>query len=270
MFSLRLVFKASLALLVYLVPSTRVVVAQQQDVENATLMTSNDDTTDFSLLMTNYNALREEGQGFYLAQASVLFQNPGGIAPRAVGLHWMCDLEFLSDDATNNFGYVGRIVGYFLGATLEDAVAKGAQNASGEKHTHSVSAVLVPTLNIFDGQIHGTHDNYVFRYWDDGSSTLPLLGWEGDSPNADTGALSASGTLTKITTEEAAKYLGMDVVDMTPAACSMEYKAVWNATNVWDSYYNSINTSAAIEHATMDIVMKSIMTVPVIIGLVVY
>ena len=264
MFSLRLVFKASLALLVYLVPSTRVVVAQQQDVENATLMTSNDDTTDSSLLMTNYNALRKEGQGFYLAQASVLFENPGVNAPGAVGLHWMCDLEFLSDDATNNFGYVGRIVGYFLGATLEDAVANGAQNSSGEKHTHSVSAVLVPTLGIFDGQIHGTHDNYVFRYWDDGSSTLQLLGWEGDRPDAGTRAFSASGTLTKITTEEAAKYIGMDGADMTPAACSMEYEAVWNATHIPDP----IDTSAAIEHATMNIVMKSIMTVAVISGLV--
>ena len=266
MFSLRPVFKASLALLIFLVSSTSVVVAQQQDVENATLATSNDDTTDLSLLMTNYNALREEGQGFYLAQASASFENPGvNISGHGgVGLHWMCDLEFSSNNATNSYGYVGRIVGYFLGATLEDAVANGAQNSSGEKNTHSVSAVMVPTLGIFDGQIHGTHDDYVFRYWDDGSSTLPLLGWEGDSPNADTGALSASGALTKITTEDAAKYLGMDVADMTPAACSMEYEAVWNATHVPDP----IDTSAAIEHATKDIVMKLIITVPVIIGLV--
>ena len=137
----------------------------------------------------------------------------------------------------------------------------------------SISAVLVPTLGIFEGQFHHTHDDLVIRYRDDGSSTLPILGLEGHDegdmqPNSDTSAWSGSGTLTKITTEEAAKYLGMDVEDITPAACSMEYKAVWNATNVWDSYYNSINTSAAIEHATMDIVMKSIKTVAIIIGLV--
>jgi len=234
MFSLRPVFKASLALLIFLVPSTSVVGAQQQDVENTTLTTSNDDNTDLSLLMTNYNALREEGQGFYLEEKLYLFETPGSAGGSSAVLHWWCDLEFLSNDATNKYGYVGRAVLYFLGSSLEDAVAKGAQNSSGEKHTRSLSAVLVPTLGIFDGQIHGTHDDYVFRYSDDGSSTLPLLGWEGDSPNVDTGALSASGALTKITTEEAAKYLGMDVADITPAACSMEYEAVWNATHVPD------------------------------------
>ena len=58
MFSLRPVFKASLAFFVFLVPSASVVFAQPV-VENATLMTSDDNNTDSSLLMTNYNALRE-------------------------------------------------------------------------------------------------------------------------------------------------------------------------------------------------------------------
>ena len=57
MFSLRPVLK-SLALLVCLVPSSSVVFAQQDDKK------SDDNNTDSSL-MTNYNALREEGQGFY-------------------------------------------------------------------------------------------------------------------------------------------------------------------------------------------------------------
>ena len=46
--------------------------------------------------------------------------------------------------------------------------------------------------------------------------------------------------MTKITTEAAAKYLGMDVADMTPAACSMEYEVAWNATHVPDPIDTSV------------------------------
>ena len=67
MFSIQPVFKSFLALFVFLVPSASVVFAQPV-IENATLMTSDDNNTDSSLLMTNYNALREEGQGFFLLE----------------------------------------------------------------------------------------------------------------------------------------------------------------------------------------------------------
>ena len=156
-----------------------------------------------------------------------------------VSLRWWCDLEFLSDDDTNNYGYVGRAVSYFLDSSLEDFVSQGVQIPSANKWALSVSAVLVPTLGIFEGQYHASHDDWVWRYWDNGSSTLPTLAWEGHdegdtSPNAKTSAWSGTGTYTKITTEEAAKYLGMDVADMTPATCSAEYEASWNATNAPD------------------------------------
>ena len=324
MFSLRSVLK-SLALLVSLFQSSSVVFAQQQqeDDDSATLMTSDDNNTDLSLLLTNYNALREEGQGFYLRETSNLHEKPNSLRTSFVGLNWWCDLEFSSEDATNNYGYVGRAVRYFLGSTLEDIAAQGAEVPQNKKQAFSVSAVMVPTLGIFEGQWHATHDDFVFRYWDDGSSTLPVLGWEGHdegdmSPNADTSAFSASGTITKITTEAAAELLGMDVSDMTPETCSTEYEAAWNATHVPDPIDTSVTTLeenvaqlqadnkellsriAAIEgsltangsgsgddgkatetsslspvtawykHDTTDIVVKSIMTVAIIIGLVAF
>ena len=159
-------------------------------------------------------------------------------------------------------------------------------------------------------------------YWDDGSSTLPVLSWEGHDEgdthhNADTSAFSGSGTFTKISKEEAAKYIGMEVTDMTPARCSMEYEVAWNGTHAPDPIDTSVTKLeenvfqleadnkellfriAAIEEsltangsgssgddgevtatsssspfmawyepATMDVIMKSIMTVAVIIGLV--
>ena len=90
-----------------------------------------------------------------------------------------------------------------------------------------------------------THDDWVIRYWDDGSATLPNLGWEGHdegdtSPNSNTSAVAVSGTFKKITTGEAAKFLGMDVEDLTPAACSMEYEAAWNATHIPDPVDTSV------------------------------
>ena len=122
MFSLRPVLK-SLALLVFLVPFSSVVFAQEDD-ENTTLMTS-DDNND-SPLMTNYNALREEGQGFYLVEVSTLYEKPDSVMVSSVIVFWWCDFEFSSDDANiENYGYVGRAVQYFVGATLEDAVAQG-------------------------------------------------------------------------------------------------------------------------------------------------
>ena len=120
MFSLRPLFK-SLAVLVVLVPSASVVFAQQEkDDEIATALMPSDNNNDSSSLpMTNYNALREEGQGFYLEEASDLFEKPDSGKTSFVGLYWWCDLEFSSNDAdTTNYGYVGRGVGYYLGSSI--------------------------------------------------------------------------------------------------------------------------------------------------------
>ena len=218
----------SLALLIFVVPSLSVF-AQQED--------END-----SSLMINYNALREEGQGFYLDAHTVglLYEEPGSVTVSPVMLSWWCDFEFSSDDVTNkNYGYVGRAVSYYLGSSEEEMAAQGAQISGKHKLAYSISAVLVPTLGIFEGQFHSTHDDWVGRYWDDGSSTLPVLGWEGHDEgdtrqNSVTSAWSGSGTMTKITLEAAAELLGMDVAVMTPATCSTEYEAAWNATHVQD------------------------------------
>ena len=110
----------------------------------------------------------------------------------------------------------------------------------------------------------------------------------------------------------------MDVADMTPATCSMEYEAAWNATHLPDPIDTSVTAleenvaqlkadnkelmsrivaieesltangsgsgddgeatatsssspfMASYEHDTMNIMMKSCMTVAVIIGLVLF
>ena len=233
MFSLRPVLK-SLAVLAFLFPSLSVFAQQEEESDN-------------SLFLTNYNAMREEEQGFYLVESSSLFEKPDSEEGSFVAVEWWCDLNFSPNDATSNYGYVGRAVIYFLGSTLEDIVGLGGQIPSSKKQALAISAVLVPTIGIFEGQVHDTRDDWSNRFWDDGSSTLPLLAWEGHdegdtSLNSNTSAWSSSGAFTKITTDEAAKYLGMDVADMTPATFSTEYEAAWNATHVPDPIDTNIAT----------------------------
>jgi hypothetical protein len=103
----------------------------------------------------------------------------------------------------------------------------------------SISAVMVPALGIFEGQSHAANDDLVNRFWDNGNSILPSIGWEGSdegdtSLNAATSDWSGAGKLTKITAEEAAKYLGTDESEMTPEICSKQYKIAWDATHKSD------------------------------------
>ena len=84
-----LVFKL-FAVLVLFVPLLSVVFAQEDEEGDAPP----------SLLLTNYNALREEGQGFFLAEHSILVERPDNVMTPIVSLRWWCDLEFLSDDDT--------------------------------------------------------------------------------------------------------------------------------------------------------------------------
>ena len=81
----------------------------------------------------------------------MLYEKPDSVLVPFVVLAWWCDLEYSSDDATNSYGYVGRAVGYHLGSTVEDAVAEGAEISQKKKQSWSVSAVMVPTLGIFEG-----------------------------------------------------------------------------------------------------------------------
>jgi hypothetical protein len=108
------------------------------------------------------------------------------------------------------------------------------QNSVKEK-PESISAIMIPALGIFEGQVHSAQDDNIFRFWD-GNSTLPLIGWEGHDegdthPNSETSARSTTAKYTQITSTEAAKYLGMDESEMKPGMCSKQYKEVWDETH---------------------------------------
>ena len=107
MFSLRPVLKSLALLLICLVPSLSVF-AQQEEGDD-----------DDSSLMKNYNALREEGQGFYLRETTSIFEKPDSVPVPFVALLWWCTFDFLSEDAadTPTYGYVGTAVEYLRGSS---------------------------------------------------------------------------------------------------------------------------------------------------------
>jgi hypothetical protein len=112
-----------------------------------------------SSAFTNYNELREDGQRFFLWESINSFESTDSIVSTGVGLEWWCDLEFLSSDH-GNYGYVGRGVEYYLGSTIEDNIAQGGSSPLLNR-AESTSAIYVPSLGIFEGQVHPTHDDWV-------------------------------------------------------------------------------------------------------------
>jgi hypothetical protein len=158
-------------------------------------------------------------------------------------LSWWCDLEFLKLSSSSeeekienyyyNGGYTGRTINFFLdpGVTTSDGSSK---------YIGSISAVFIPSLNTFEGQIHSTGENWVDRFWDDGISSAPIryISW-------DTMSFSGFRTYTKIKLEQAADYFSNNGInlninkstnnnaDLTPETCSDIYKEVWenNAKN---------------------------------------
>ena len=134
----------------------------------------------------------------------------------------------------NPLGFVGRCFMKLL-QSVDEAVAAGAQVtelSKGFSSTQGISSVYVPQTNVYEGQLYRDTDDFVYRYWDNGSETMPFLYWEthdeGDlSPNAATSAHSAFGQLVWISTEDAAKILNMTTDELTPEAFNDIYAETW-------------------------------------------
>jgi hypothetical protein len=82
--------------LVFLVHFVSVFSQQEDDGEGNVTSTTNSNLIDenSNILFTNYNALREEGQGFFLKEGITLREPPESSLVPWVTLIWWCDLEF--------------------------------------------------------------------------------------------------------------------------------------------------------------------------------
>ena len=98
--------------------------------------------------------------------------------------------------------------------------------------TLGMSAVFVEQLNVFQGQYHSNTDDYVWRYWDDGSKTAPTIGWEGHdegdmASNAATASWSAFREITWMSVEEVAQLFNTSVDEFTPDKFNQVYMDTW-------------------------------------------
>ena len=187
---------------------------------------------------TNFVKAYNERQLFFSIKAQTMYEKPQSDAVNFDMLWWCSNLEFLGvQDYTIPMGFVGRCVcKVFRGG--KDAALAGAQQSTNlvgtDKFslTGSISRVYVPQTNVFEGQNHKDTDNYVYRYWDDGSETAPLIGWEvhdqGDlSPNQATSAFSLSGHMISVSTKDAAMVLNMTEDELTPDSFNKIYADTW-------------------------------------------
>lgn len=195
-------------------------------------------------VFSNYVKARKDGQFFMLNQNIANYEKPSSEKVEFETLFWCSDLKFTDIDGntSDGIGYTARCV---QGMGFLDANLLTNANNAGAQLPHSItkdefsaaellSAVYVPQSNTFEGQLHKTTDNYVFRFWDDGRPTTSVLIWEvydeGDtSPNAATSSLNGAGTLTWISVDEAASLLNNNAEDFTPEKFTDIYAEVWSA-----------------------------------------
>ena len=86
--------------------------------------------------------------------------------------------------------------------------------------------------NVFEGQVHTDTDDHLYRYWDDGRKSVPVLGWEGHdegdmSPNAATSSFSNFGQITWMSVEEVAQLFNTSVDEFTPETFKQTYLNTW-------------------------------------------
>ena len=107
-------------------------------------------------------------------------------------------------------------------------------------------------LNVFEGQRHTNTDDFVYRYWDDGSKTMPMIAWEGHdegdmSANAATSSLSMFGEITFMPVEEVAQIFNTSVDEFTPDKFKQVYLDTWIKGHEKEAAEKNPNADAELE-----------------------
>ena len=182
------------------------------------------------------NAMNQE-QFFHVATGNLVYEKPEAKIVQFTALDWCSDLTFSDVNSSSSIGYAGRCVDIFLPG-YADILASGAQlsfdfsRVKNYARTAAISAVFVEQQNVFEGQFHANTDDFVIRYWDDGSKTMPAIGWKGHDegdmrPNAATRSFSHIGDITWMSVEEVAQLFNTSVDEFTPAKFKQIYLDTW-------------------------------------------
>ena len=136
-----------------------------------------------SSVFSNYMTLKNEGQGFALADGIALFEEPDSDALAGTFLYWISDLTFFGNSVK---GYAGRMMRVFLTPGFPELVldvggrvptlVEVMNNVSAT--FHGISSVYIPHLDIFSGTIGTYDDNAIYQFWDDGTKSSPWTAYE--------------------------------------------------------------------------------------------
>ena len=187
-------------------------------------------------IFTNYVDAHKNKQLFWMKTGSNVFERPESEPVHFSLLSWCSDLTFSDVSNSSLIGYAGRCVLMFL-TGYANLAASGAQlpfiYSEGEfAKTLGISAVFVEQTNVFEGQVHVNTDDFIYRYWDDGRKSSPMIVWEGHDegdmdPNAGTSSVSGFAEMTWMSVEEVAELLNTSVDDFTPETFKQVYLNTW-------------------------------------------
>ena len=185
-------------------------------------------------VFTNYADTYNNGQLLLIRNGIGVFESPDSDTRKGDFFYWCSDLTFSDVNNSSLIGYAGRCVMMGLFG-YDEAVASGGHFTYSEGEfmaTFGISAVFVEQLNIFEGQTHANTDGWVFRYWDDGRKTMPVIGWKGHDegdmrPNAATSSVSQFAEETWMSVEEVAQLFNTSVDEFTPEKFKQVYQNTW-------------------------------------------
>jgi hypothetical protein len=188
------------------------------------------------IVFSNFADTYNEGQLFLIRDISVVHEKPESAPVQFTSLDWCSDLTFSDINNSSLVGYAGHCVSMFLKG-YANGVASSAQlpylfSEGKFTYTGGMSAVFVEQQNVFEGQFHGNTDDIIWRYWDDGLKTVPMIGWEGHDegdmhPNAATSSVSHFGQMTWMSVDEAAQLVNTSADEFTPETFKQVYKDTW-------------------------------------------
>lgn len=171
-------------------------------------------------------------QLFMIGTGTGLFEKPGSDPAGAPGFLWCGDLTFSDFSNSSLMGYAGRCAGMALTEYAASGEATVPYSPGNFSFTDGISAVYDEQLNIFQGQYHSNTDDWVYRYWDSGLKTMPMIGWEGHdegdmSANAATSSWSGFAGNVWMTVEEVAQLFNTSTDEFTPETFTKVYEDAW-------------------------------------------
>jgi hypothetical protein len=183
-------------------------------------------------VFTNFVNAFNNKQLFMIGTGSHVYERPGSEPFRGPGFLWCGDLTFSDFSNSSLMGYAGRCAGMALTEYAASGEATVPYSPGNFSFTDGISAIFVEQLNVFQGQYHSNTDDWVYRYWDSGLKTMPMIGWEGHdegdmAPNAATSSWSGFAGNVWMTVEEVAQLFNTSTDEFTPETFTKVYEDAW-------------------------------------------